>query len=303
VKLRTVFYVQDDWAFGSIHLELTKYLFDYNIDSLVLPWDRGYAFEEFAELNSVTDTFVTTLDGYGALLQFGVEPEKIVLISHGPSEFTNFLHSRIETEMYKLKGFGVVSNKLQRTAIKMGFSRVPAVTPLGINTNRFRSTMPVRELKTIGYAGIFSRTDPYSPVDCKRGHLAEECANRLNLEFKVAERYHNHFSTMAGFYSSVDCILIPSTVEGAGLPSLEAGAAGRLVIGTPAGHWIERVAEGGGLTASFDNFVEDAVEYLRFYQSNPSELQAKCEEIAAHAESYDWKYCAQAWAQIIKYGS
>jgi len=74
-----------------------------------------------------------------------------------------------------------------------------------------------------------------SGVEQKRGRLAQSCAEEAGLEFKRTE--DTPMDQMPDFYASIDALIMPSLQEGAGLPALEAAAAGRLVIGTPVGHF------------------------------------------------------------------
>lgn len=293
---KVVFYIHSEWAFGSIHSELIKRMYAYDLDGALLPWETQYTCEEIKELDQITDIFVSSPHGYDTLSGC-VDIGKIYLIAHGPNDLYQF--DKYNISLDTIGGFGVVSKFLQELSEKI-LGVKPEILPLGINTNRF-SGQPAKELKTIGFASKFARSDPHLPVDWKRGHVAQECAKRTGLQFLVAENYHNTFVTMPGYYHSIDCLLIPSLEEGAGLPSLEAGAAGRLVIGTPVGHWNERVMDEGGVTVSIDNFIEEAVNHIEFYQQNKSEFAKKCESIQNWAsKNYDWEQNIQPWVEFMK---
>jgi glycosyltransferase involved in cell wall biosynthesis len=136
----------------------------------------------------------------------------------------------------------------------------------------------------------------------KRGYLVREVAQRAGLEFKVAQYYHNSFVTMGGFYKNVDCIIMASTEEGAGLPVLEAGAAGKLVIGTPVGHWPQRVQDKGGIEVSIpeEQFVQECVEILTYYKNHPAEYRNRCAQIQEHAKTYDWSNYLQPWLDVLQ---
>ena len=107
---------------------------------------------------------------------------------------------------------------------------------------------------------------------------------------------------MPGFYKDVDCIIVSSTEEGAGLPALEAGAAGKLVISTPVGHWLERCQPGGGHTVPIDEaeFKTHSIELLKDYKSDPEKYQTKCRSIQRFAQKhYDWSAVVDKWAKVI----
>ena len=97
---------------------------------------------------------------------------------------------------------------------------------------------------------------------------------------------------MPDFYRTVDAVLISSISEGAGLPVMEAAAAGRLVIGTPVGHFPLKAYQGGGIIAPIEaeKFKEFAVATLRYYKENPAAYVEKCRSIQEAARKFDWEY-------------
>ena len=121
------------------------------------------------------------------------------------------------------------------------------------------------------------------------------------MPLKVAIHYHNSFNTMPGFYPTVGAVVISSTHEGAGLPALEAAAAGRLVISTPVGHW-DRVGYKGAVEVPIDEvqFVDRCAGALSFYKNNPKDYEARCYGIREHAKGYDWQYHIESWINLIE---
>jgi glycosyltransferase involved in cell wall biosynthesis len=298
---RIVFYIDSEWAFGQIHYELAKNLYQKNIDASVLPWQQPYTLREMTELAAVTDRFVTNPNGYVTLRRdYGIAPEQIIIIAHAVYDL-NYLYNQDGAIAFDAAHqFIVVSEFLRQTAETLGIARRPTVLHLGINTNRYAFN-PSTQLRTIGIAGKFHRVDPHTGYDLKRGYLVERCAQALGLEVKIAENYHNSFVTMAGFYPTVDCVIIASTEEGAGLPALEAAAAGRLVISTPVGHWPERAGEKGGITVPIEEsaFTEQVIAALKKYQDDPAAFARTCRAIQKHAASYDWSLVADEWAALL----
>lgn len=301
VMKRVIFYTDHEWAFGSIHTELCKYLFARHIDAQLLSWKTSYSIEELRELDSVTDTYVTTPIGYHVMQRdYAIDPAKIVVVVHGIIDFYDILNVYGKDEFARPKIFAVVSEFLKAKAAELGIEPEPLVLPLGINTNRYR-LQPATTLQTVGYAAKFHRIDPHAHADIKRGYLVEECAKQAGLAFKVAANYHNSFVTMPGFYNSVDCVITASTEEGAGLPSLEAGAAGRLVMSTNVGHWSEKVGEPGGHELPMDEeaFVRETTKLLIHYRDRSSDFAKKCRAIQKHAASYDWSHVIDQWTAVL----
>lgn len=309
---RVVFYFEPNWAFGTVHYELFKYLWGYGFNCQLLPWNKSYTREEMYELNETTDLFVTTPHGW-RFLGYDyqtVPPERCVIISHAKLDMTELIHYHGYEDFNKFYKYGAVSNWLVEVSKSLGIQRVPELTPVAVNVNTFYSP-PNDRLQVVGYTGSFHAKQEFSddqvkselaqPKYHKRGWLVAEAVKRAGLEFKVAQPYHNSFITMPGFYKKVDAILAASTEEGAGLPVLEGGAAGKLVISTPVGHWNDRVGEAGGHTVPIpeEEFLEKSVELLSYYKANPEKYRQRCLEIQNHAQSYDWKYVIDKWVSIL----
>jgi glycosyltransferase involved in cell wall biosynthesis len=102
---------------------------------------------------------------------------------------------------------------------------------------------------------------------------------------------------MKGFYKNVDAILNVSTTEGAGLPVLEASAAGKLVFSTEVGHWNDRCI-GVTLPMGKDELVKKAVIELVKYR-DPLLYRNTCLEIQEHARSYDWAFVINDWIEAF----
>jgi glycosyltransferase involved in cell wall biosynthesis len=141
-------------------------------------------------------------------------------------------------------------------------------------------------------------------VEWKRGALAEAAAAAAGLAFKVAGStgQQTSFHDMPEFYRSVGAVVTSSISEAAQLPVMEAAAAGRLVIGTPVGHFPRKAYEGAGIMAPVEaaKFVSFTAETLRYYAQNPAAYVEKCHEIQQAARLSDWKYHIQDWMDVIE---
>ena len=309
---RIVFYFEPNWAFGTVHYELFKYLWVHGFNCQLLPWNKSYTREEMLELNETTDLFVTTPHGW-RFLGYDyqtVPPEKCVIISHAKLDMTELIHYHGKEDFDKFYKYGAVSSWLVDISKQLGIAREAELTPVAVNCNTFYST-PNDRLQVVGYTGSYHEKQEFSddqvkselaqPKYHKRGWLVAEAVRRAGLEFKVAQPYHNSFITMPGFYKRVDAVVAASTEEGAGLPVMEAGAAGKLVISTAVGHWNERIGEAGGhaVPVSENEFLEKTVELLVYYKNNPDKYKQKCLEIQNHAQSYDWKHVIDRWVRIL----
>lgn len=309
---RVVFYFEPNWAFGTVHYELFKYLWGYGFNCQLLPWNTSYTKEEMLELNETTDLFVTTPHGWRFLgYNYGtVKPEQCVIISHAKLDMTELIHFHGYEDFDRFHRYACVSQWLVDLSKELGIQRPAELTPVAINCNTFYNT-PNDSLRVVGYTGSFHPKEEFSddmvqsnlaqPKYHKRGWLVKEAVERAGLEFRVAQPYHHSFVTMPGFYKKIDAVVAASTEEGAGLPVMEGGAAGKLVISTAVGHWHQRIGDKGGYAVPIEEkeFLERTVEILSYYKSNPEKYRQRCLEIQNHAQSYDWKYVIDRWVDIL----
>lgn len=313
---KVAFLFDVEWAFGSVHYELFKYLWTVGYNCHLLTWAKSYTIEEMQELDKHIDFWVTTPEGCKFLENvYGISVERCVGIAHAKFDLEKFISKYDINDFNRFRNFGVVSSFLKDMSKELGIQREPIVCSVSINYHTYYGE-PSKELKVIGYAGTYWERDSemskilesnfnksmIQPGYKKRGYLIRECAEKAGLIFKVAQLYHNTFVTMSGFYKTVDAVGIASLEEGAGLPSMEAGAAGKLVIGTPVGLWPTRVGDLGGITVPIPEkeFVEQTVDILMYYKDRPREYQDKCYQIREHAKSYDWVNSLPEWISVFR---
>ena len=295
---KIVFFTEPEWAFGIIHYELIKYLFQYNINATVLNWYLTCTTDEIQELSRSIDYFVSTPHGIGILIdRHGIEPEKCVVVAHAALDLQHFSWFTADNQA-RVHKYSVVSNWLAEQSQILGISRLPAVTPIGINYHAFY-TKPSLQLRTVGYAGAINPDNVHRHI--KRPWLVEQATADAGLIFQAAHSYHNSWVTMPGFYQAVDAVVVASTEEGAGLPALEASAAGRLVISTPVGIWLAKAANSGHTVPIEESeFVSETTALLNFYRDNPTAYRLKCESTQVHAECYDWRRVIVSWVELME---
>jgi glycosyltransferase involved in cell wall biosynthesis len=296
-RKRIVFYIEPEWAYGVIHYDLVKLLHEQGVIASLLPWNRAYTVQEITDLVDVVDAVVTVPHGLGGLQQhFNVSADRCIVMCHSIHDL-ELLQGLGDTVIAQVIDYAVVSEFLKQQSIEMGITRIPKVTVLGIMTEAF-ATEPAKQLSVLGYAGAWS--DERGSRLIKRTELIRQVCDIVKLELRVAATYHNSFVTMAGFYRTVDGVLVASAYEGAGLPCLEAAAAGRLVVSTPVGHW-DRVTPTGAIEVPIDaeQYVSRTVETIVFYQNNPAEYRNRCAQILEHAKRYDWQYHIHDWVELF----
>jgi len=297
---KVLIYGYPQWSHGRVYYDLCKQLHrrGYIVDMLNWRVDHaGY----FHELTPFYDIFMTAPDGVRTLADsYHVPYEKMIVVSHHEMDIRMLIEQKGVDLFDKFASFGAVSHFVYSASMMQGVRRPPMVTSLGIDFEEFYSDIPER-LETVGYASSMATTT-YG-VEWKRGHLAEAAAREAGLAFKVAGSTANQmsFHEMPDFYRAVDALLMTSISESGPLTVMEAAAAGRLVIGTPVGHFALKAYQGGGIIAPIEaeKFKTFAAATLRYYKEHPVEYVAKCRSIQEAARQFDWQYSIGDWIDLI----
>jgi len=298
---KVLIYGYPQWSHGRIYYDLCKQLHrrGYIVD--LINWQENHS-AYIAELIPFYDLFMTALDGVSTLTDgYGVTYDRVIALSHHELDIRMLIEQKGVEVFDRLANYGVTSEFIYCASLMKGVPRVPKVVPTGVNFAEFYSKIS-ESLATVGYASSMSVTT-YG-IEWKRGELAEAAAREAGLEFRVAGSTGNQisFHDMPEFYRSVDAVLTSSISEAAQHPVIEAAAAGRLVIGTPVGHFPRKAYEGGGILAPVEagKFKAFTVETLRYYKDNPAAYRDKCHAIQEAARKFDWKYTIDDWVELIE---
>lgn len=297
---KVLFFTQNRWAFGSIHHALSKELYQYGIIANLLDWTQPYSSDEFKLLNDTYDIFVTMPEAVMPLHYSGIPLNKISTVAHG--QWDMLLARRDHgVDFFKyINKFGVVSNILKQKSQEFGIPRLPEVLTMGVHFDMFYRR-PADRLQKVGYGGA-KETINFFGVEIKRGHLVKDVVSNLPSVNLVEHGFYN-WMCMPAYYNSVDAVVISSLEESAGLPSMEAAAAGRLVLSTPVGYFEEHGTAGGGIQLSLNEaqYKTDLAEHLEFYSNNQEQYIKKCLEIQEYAkENYDWKHHIEKWVNFLQ---
>lgn len=288
------------WSQGRVYYEISKRLRanGYLVD--ILDWRVNHA-DYINTLTAYYDLLLTSPDGVPTLSdRYSVPIEKIVVVSHSEFETKQLIEEKGQSIFDGFAGYGVVSHEVYRSSLMHGVRRLPAVVSLGVDCAEF-GLEPPRRLATVGYASSMSLT--VDGVELKRGRLAESAAKAAGLNFRIAgsTRHQISYHDMPDFYGEVDAVLFTSINESAGLPVIEAAAAGRLVIGTPVGHFPIKAYAGGGLIAPIEpqKFAAFATSTLAYFRDRPAEFAETCRSIQEAASQFDWRYAIPDWLDLI----
>ena len=123
-----VFLFDNEWALGSIHYGLFKYLWNYGYNCNLLPWDKVYSVEEIRELDLLIDFWVTNPHGLAVLKNsFNIPLERCIVIGHATLDLTEYGYKYGFEDFNHVKNFGVVSNFLKDYSKTIGIPREPVV--------------------------------------------------------------------------------------------------------------------------------------------------------------------------------
>jgi hypothetical protein len=297
---RVLFFTQDRWAFATIHHALEKELYKYGIYSNLMNWRLELTQEEWLLLNDSYDLFVTNPEAVLSLAQAGIPLNKIATVAHGQWDMLLAQKESNNLDFYHhLYKFGVVSQVLKNKAAEFNISsRVPDVVPFGIHFDVFyRKTS--KSLQKVGYGGA-RETINFFGQEIKRGHLVKNVLSQTPLTL-VEHNFYN-WMCMPSYYEKLDALVVSSIEESAGLPSMEAAAAGRLVLSTPVGYFEEHGPKGGGVVLPMEQEVYCNTLYatLAHYYNYPEEYKKKCKQIQDYArENYDWSKYIEGWVNFL----
>ena len=293
-----VFFTENKWAFGQIHNSLCKRLLPYGINAEVLDFFTQYTKEEMQAISDNTDYFVTTGPGAKWLIEYGIYPQQIKVINHAEWDIL-LSKAQMGSLIYQdFANVATVSVSLKEKSYDFGLSRIPVVLTMGIEFDRFYQPIS-KSLSKVGYAAAYESSN-YSGQEIKRGRLVKNICDIVGLPLIQPK---THYLGMSSFYKSVDAVIMSSTEEGAGLPMLEAAAAGKLCIGTPVGYFRENsIGTLGGFSVPIEEteFINNTVTIINYFKSHPNEYQKTCTSIQDYArENYDWPKHIEKWVDFL----
>jgi len=298
--MKIAFYTEPAWALGAITTGLIKELHKWGISGHLLSWSNEYSPREWELLNKTYDRFVVTPCLIPQrLIERGIPQEKIVVISHGRTDF-HYAKS-CNYDWNKFAGIAAISPMLVQHAKEMGVDREVKLVQNGIDFD-FYYQEPNSKLQNIGYGGTWEYINHFESKDnLKRPHLVQSIVDQTNLNF-VKNTEKLFYQCMPAYYKSIDALIMPTNEqEACGLPIMEAAAAGRVVLSASVGIVDHLKASPGFiLPLEEDKFIERGIATLKSMQTYPQIYNFMCKKAQDFARSYyDWSVVVNGWIDVI----
>ena len=223
----------------------------------------------------------------------------MILIAHGREDIQ--MCARDYKVPYELiRGYGVIAKNLVETVRSYDINCDVKVLQNGVSFDTFYRR-PADSLRTIGYASRLHRGNGYDNInDWKRGHLVQQVSALTSTP--IARKNEMSHLAMPGYYGTVDCLMLASTInESCGLPLLEAAAAGRIPLSTMVGINLD-VPNTTGYILPMDEmeYVKQGVMIINELKENPVLYRRKCLEAQEFArEYYDWSKVIDPWINLL----
>ena len=297
--MKLLFFIDPNWAFGTIFTPLTKHLTARGWQADVLSWYVGYRLDEMQMMASNYDRIVTVASGLKVLLHdYQIPPSKIIVSNYSDYDITKAQQEGLPPVFNEVAGYFVPSHNLLSISLAMGITRIPQVLPIGLEMKRYEGVVP-QSLKVVGYGTAYARKNHFG-VEFKRGALAEKCAKAAGLEFKAATSYN--YLAVPAYWQTVDCLLASALYETAPIPQLEAAASGRLVLTSAVGNTAELACDDicTILPSNEADFEEVAVEMLRRLAMEGEWFQKRCAKAREGVSRYDWANVIGQWMKFFQ---
>lgn len=267
------------WALGRIHRDVMKQL-PYEVR--YTDWAK-YSWEEFMNNYMWCDRCITNLVSYKSLKPSfpQLDFRKCIFVSHGAVE-----HEGIQYDP-RLK-YGMVSDCLLQ--VFPPNIPTPFLMPNGVDPDNFNYIPKQGNLSILGWCGA-----PH--VQSKQIHWAHEISNKTQLPLSVASTLT--YEQVRDWYNTIDLLIItaePIAYKETGpLPAFEAIVSGVPVIGTPVGNFRH-------IPGPKFKTVEEAVQLINYYKSNPQELQNLAREQYDYViQNYTYKTLSTYWKNALEF--
>jgi glycosyltransferase involved in cell wall biosynthesis len=123
-------------------------------------------------------------------------------------------------------------------------------------------------------------------------------SHRIKLEHNPPDNFEYYFrpaqDLIPKLYKKTDCWLVPSTLEGFGMPGIEAAACGCPVVSTRCGGPEDYIKEGhNGFLANVGDAGDIAEKLIKVISMNENAWQEMSKNSASYVKRFDWDISAR----------
>lgn len=202
----------------------------------------------------------------------------------------------------------VIASWLQRLMVEKYGDAGAALIPNGVDWNQFYFIPRAKQsVPTVGmlygsvqWKGAEAAFDAIRQVQKKYPNLRVICfgSHQIKPEHSPPNNFEYHFrpaqEQIPALYRQVDCWLLPSTLEGFGMPGLEAAACGCPVVSTSCGGPEDYIQEGHtGFLVEVDNRAQMAERMTQVLGLPEDEWRAMSNASATYVKTFDWNLSAE----------
>jgi len=202
----------------------------------------------------------------------------------------------------------VIASWLQRLMVENYDDEDTSLIPNGVDWSQFYFIPRAKQsVPTVGmlygvvpWKGAEAAFDAIRQVQKQHPNLRVVSfgSHQIKPEHHLPNNFEYYFrptqDEIPELYRQVDCWLLPSTLEGFGMPGLEAAACGCPVVSTRCGGPEDYVKDGhNGFLVNVDDRVQMAAKMIQILELPENDWQEMSNASACYAKGFDWDISAQ----------
>ena len=208
----------------------------------------------------------------------------------------------------------VIATWLQTLMDEKYGDKEAALIPNGVDWNQFYFiSRPKQPVPTVGmlygvvpWKGAEAAFDAIRQIQTQYPNLRVISfgSHQIKPEHCPPSNFEYYFrptqETIPDLYRQVDCWLLPSTLEGFGMPGLEAAACGCPVVSTRCGGPEDYIKEGhNGYLVNVDDRIQMAARIKQVLDLPEDDWQTMSRASAAYVKRFDWDLSAERLEAIL----
>lgn len=208
----------------------------------------------------------------------------------------------------------VIANWLKRVMEEDYADENVAVIPNGVDWNQFNFQPRSKQLVptigvlygTVEWKGAVTAFEAIRIIQKIIPELKVICfgAQQIKPEHNPPENFEYHFrptqDLIPKLYKKTDCWLVPSTLEGFGMPGIEAAACGCPVVSTRCGGPEDYIQDGhNGFLVKVGDAQDMAEKITRVLSMDERDWREMSRDSASYVKSFDWDISARLLEAVL----